>query len=66
MVVEGENNTSYFHAHAAVHRRRPKVVRLKDELGVWMDDSEELKRLAFLSRFAIYINISPLVHATFR
>lgn len=43
---DGDDNTRFFHTSAIVRRGRNKVESLKNEVGVWVEDKEELKELA--------------------
>lgn len=38
MITYGDKNTRYFHVKANGKRRRNRVVMLKNEDGVWVDD----------------------------
>lgn len=38
--VKGEDNTKYFYAHAKIQRRRTKVLWIKNEGGIRIDDSK--------------------------
>lgn len=44
--MNGEANTKFFHAQAAITRRRTKTLRLKDENDNWVDDRDALKEMA--------------------
>lgn len=44
---DGKRNTKYFHAHAAVSRRKLKVLRLQDNQAIWQDDLIVLKEMVF-------------------
>ncbi|CAL8990846.1 unnamed protein product, partial [Prunus brigantina] len=43
---EGDRNTKFFHLTTIIRRRRNKIERLKDENGVWVEESEAIKSVA--------------------
>lgn len=45
-VVLGDRNTNYYHTSTIVRSKRNKIEMLKDEDGRWIDQSEELEKLA--------------------
>ena len=45
-IVLGDRNTKYYHTTTIVRRKRNKIEMLKDEVGRWVDQSEELEKLA--------------------
>ena len=45
-IVLGDRNTNYYHTSTIVRRKRNKIEMLKDDDGRWIDQSEELERLA--------------------
>ncbi|KAL4298891.1 hypothetical protein AHAS_Ahas17G0046200 [Arachis hypogaea] len=42
-IVEGDRNTRYYHTKTIIRRRRNKILKLRDDSGVWMEDHEALK-----------------------
>lgn len=51
----GDYNTRYFHVLATVRKTRGKILTLKNEVGNWITDSNELKNMAvtFLLTFLL-------------
>ncbi|WZZ66780.1 hypothetical protein YC2023_078150 [Brassica napus] len=45
-IVLGDRNTNYYHTSTIVRRKRNKIEMLKDDDGRWIEQSEELQRLA--------------------
>lgn len=45
-VVFGDRNTNYYHTSTIVRRKRNIIDMLKDDDGRWIDQSEELEKLA--------------------
>ncbi|CAL2260060.1 unnamed protein product [Prunus armeniaca] len=43
---EGDRNTKFFHLTTIIRRRRNKIERLKDENGVWVEESQAIKSVA--------------------
>ncbi|KAK4264615.1 hypothetical protein QN277_025768 [Acacia crassicarpa] len=44
-ITKGDRNTKYYHLKAKMRNGRNKIVMLKDDLGNWIDDEEDLKAL---------------------
>lgn len=44
MVRFGNRNTTYFHTHTIIRRKRNNILRLKINDGSWCDDSQVLRR----------------------
>src|SRR3954463_9047160 len=44
--VEGDRNTKFFHNTVKKRRQKLNIFRMKDEMGVWNKDSEEIKQYA--------------------
>ncbi|XP_061369209.1 uncharacterized protein LOC133312082 [Gastrolobium bilobum] len=42
----GERNTRYFHAISVAKRRRNKILTLKDDNGVWLEDARRIEEYA--------------------
>ncbi|XP_013607689.1 PREDICTED: uncharacterized protein LOC106314355 [Brassica oleracea var. oleracea] len=45
-IVFGNRNTNYYHTNTIVRRKRNIIEMLKDDVGRWVDQSEELEKLA--------------------
>lgn len=45
-IVLGDRNTNYYHTSTIVRRKRNIIEMLKDEDGRWIEQSEELEKLA--------------------
>ncbi|KAI9079218.1 hypothetical protein K1719_038823 [Acacia pycnantha] len=41
----GDRNTKFFHGSVIQRRQRNKVLRLKDESGVWLEDRKEINKV---------------------
>nr|KYP63874.1 Retrovirus-related Pol polyprotein LINE-1 [Cajanus cajan]KYP63887.1 Retrovirus-related Pol polyprotein LINE-1 [Cajanus cajan] len=42
---QGDRNTNYFHGSTVVRRRKNRIIKLQDEVGVWVEDKAELENL---------------------
>ncbi|KAA3482794.1 Retrovirus-related Pol polyprotein LINE-1 [Gossypium australe] len=45
-IVQGDRNTKYFHTTTLVRRRRNKIEGLKNEMGAWITEPKDLKKMA--------------------
>lgn len=45
-IVFGDRNTKYYHTNTIVRQKRNRIEMLKDDDGRWIDQSEELEKLA--------------------
>ncbi|CAN6223792.1 unnamed protein product [Urochloa humidicola] len=43
---EGDRNTSYFHRQAVWRARKNKIKKLKNDMGEWCGDPQQMKRMA--------------------
>ncbi|KAF7839228.1 ribonuclease H [Senna tora] len=43
-IRDGDRNTRYYHTKTISHRRRNKILMLKNNSGDWIEDLEEIKR----------------------
>ena len=41
-LVEGDRNTTFFHASALVRRRRIRIFGMKDRMGNWLEGDREI------------------------
>jgi hypothetical protein len=44
--MDGDRNTKYYHLKTVNRRRRNNIVMLKDGTGQWVEDVEQLQKLA--------------------
>ncbi|GAU24370.1 hypothetical protein TSUD_390790 [Trifolium subterraneum] len=44
-IVDGDRNTKYYHTKTIIRRRKNKILSLRDESGVWVNDPDILKNL---------------------
>lgn len=44
-LTDGGRNTKYYHLKAVVRRRRNKILMLKDNNGIWIEDNDQIKDL---------------------
>ncbi|XP_074284243.1 uncharacterized protein LOC141608798 [Silene latifolia] len=44
-IKDGDRNTSFFHVSTLVRRWRNRIVSLKNEQGLWVDDPNEVKKM---------------------
>ncbi|KAF7823297.1 ribonuclease H [Senna tora] len=44
-IRDGDRNTRYYHTKTISHRRRNKILMLKDNSGNWTEDLEEIKKI---------------------
>jgi len=49
-LVYGDRNFCYFHQVMKARKSRNKIIKIKDFLGVWVDDSTQLQQL-FVNEF---------------
>lgn len=42
---DGDRNTRYYHTKTIIRRRRNKVLTLRNEEGIWIDDNQALKKM---------------------
>ena len=47
-IVFGDRNTNYYHTNTIVRRKMNRIEMLKDDEGRWVDQSEELEKLAIV------------------
>lgn len=45
-LLEGERNTRFFHLSTLIRRRRNRITRLQDDLGILWDDDVKLQEMA--------------------
>jgi hypothetical protein len=45
-LVDGDRNTRYYHLKTITRRRQNRILMLRNENGVWVDDEEVLKHMA--------------------
>lgn len=53
-VVEGDENSTFFHTSALVRRRRNRMVNMKDRMGNWLNNEQDIVnfiRRGFLELF---------------
>ena len=41
-LVEGDQNTAFYHTSALVHRRRNRILCMKDRVGNWLSRDKEI------------------------
>ncbi|GAU43787.1 hypothetical protein TSUD_378120 [Trifolium subterraneum] len=44
-IADGDRNTKYYHSKTIIRRRRNKIITLRNEDGVWIDDPDNLKNM---------------------
>jgi len=44
-IEDGDRNTKYYHSKTIIRRRRNKIMTLRDNDGVWIEDYDNLKSL---------------------
>ncbi|WJX23885.1 hypothetical protein P8452_13067 [Trifolium repens] len=44
-IADGDRNTKYYHSKTIIRRRRNKIITLRNENGVWIDDPDNLKNM---------------------
>ena len=55
-LTAGDANTRYFHSMASARRRRNRILRLKDDSGVWRDNEEEVEKMMLAYFQASYMS----------
>lgn len=62
-LIDGDQNTRFFHISTIVQRKANKVTTLKDQAGNWMFDSSDLEHMALAYFENLYSgnNESPLI-----
>ena len=63
-LVEGDRNTTFFHASALVRRRRIRIFGMKDRMGNWLEGDREIVDYihnGFLDLFSIDQYSAPLL-----
>ena len=59
-LVNGDQNSTYFQWQANRRRKRQDITRLKDEVGIWLEDPQDIQQKFmsdFISRFQSAQNI---------
>lgn len=69
-VCLGDRNTAYYHTKALIRKRRNRIGRLKSENGVWVDDEDQLRAMAFDYFSQLYsvqdpVNTQLAIHGAF-
>ncbi|XP_008221396.1 PREDICTED: uncharacterized protein LOC103321374 [Prunus mume] len=56
---EGDRNTKFFHLSTIVRRRRNKIEKLKNNVGVWVEEAIELKKFAIDYFMGLFYSNQP-------
>ncbi|XP_021828885.1 uncharacterized protein LOC110769256, partial [Prunus avium] len=61
---EGDRNTKFFHLSTIIRRRRNKIDRLKNDAGLWVEESDGIKNLA-MQYFSELFSPAPVATNSF-
>ena len=53
-MIQGDRNTAFYHVSTLVRRKRNKIMAIKDSVGEWISQEEDIKELVRSGYSAIY------------
>jgi len=53
-MIQGDRNTAFYHVSTLVRRKRNKIMAIKDSVGEWLSQEEDIKELVRSGYSAIY------------
>ena len=69
-MIQGDRNTSFYHVSTLVRRKRNKIMAIKDAVGDWIHEEEEVKNFIrsgfnkiYLTSLSYVSRVDPIISA---